>query len=396
MRVEPQVCSLDLDTRNLASPQEAKILLFEDNEAEANLVAARLGQVDTAYHLDRANSLYAGKQRLQSCRYDAVLLDLNLPDSTGLATFELLHEAFPDVPVIVLTGLDDREMATKAVRGGAQDYVSKANADGETLDRAIRYSRERVRRRTTERNLQHLQEEITATRKIQQFLHPKIVPYCQGWDIAGDCRPADVVGGDFFDVFSIGSGQLGVVVADVSGHGFGPALIMAETRCLVRTLARAHADPAEVLTVVNKALLEDTPEDVFVTLFLALIDIDKHTLVYGSAGHECYLINAAGEVTALASTTGYPLGIHEDSEFSRIKLGGLESGDVLVMLTDGFQEAWGPNDKMFGIERALAVVKQVCEQPARQILDVLFDTVLDYCRPDIPHDDLTAVIVKVL
>jgi sigma-B regulation protein RsbU (phosphoserine phosphatase) len=171
---------------------------------------------------------------------------------------------------------------------------------------------------------------------------------------------------------------------------------MAETRCLVRTLARAHADPAEILTSINRALWEDTPDDVFVTLFLALIDIDKHTLVYGSAGHECFLVNAACQVTTLSSTTGFPLGIHEDSEFSRIKLGGLESGDILVMLTDGFQEAWGPNGEMFGIERARAVVKKASERPARRILEVLFERVLEYCHPDVPHDDLTAVIVKVL
>lgn len=395
MSTPPRLCTVDNEANRLARSKQLRILLIEDSEADAGLMAARLQHVNSAYSLDWVTTLFAGQHRLKAAHYDVVLLDLNLLDSTGLATFERLHETNRQVPVIVLTGLDDQELAAEAMRLGAEDFVPKAKADGETLDRAIRYARERARRRRAERELQHFTEEIVAARKIQHFLNPKTLPDLLGWDIAGECRPADAVGGDFFDIFSIEGGQLGLVVADVSGHGFGPALIMAETRCLVRALGRAHADPTEVLTFVNRALYEDTPDDTFVTLFMAILDTRTHSLAYCSAGHEAYLVKSAGHVTALSSTTGFPLGICEDAEFTRMKLGKLQPGDVLVLLTDGFQEAFGANDELFGIERALAVVQQVCNQSARQILDVLLDTVFAYCRPNIPRDDLTALIVKV-
>ncbi len=395
MSTPPRLCTVDNEANRQARARQLRILLIEDSEADAGLMAARLQQVHAAYSLDWVTTLFAGQHRLKTARYDVVLLDLNLLDSTGLATFERLHETNRQVPVIVLTGLDDQELAVEAVRLGAEDFVPKAKADGETLDRAIRYAKERARRRRAERELQHFTEEIVAARKIQHFLNPRSLPDLLGWDIAGECRPADAVGGDFFDIFSIDEGQLGLVVADVSGHGFGPALIMAETRCLVRALGRAHADPTEVLTFVNRALYEDTPDDTFVTLFMAILDTRTHSLAYCSAGHEAYLLRSAGNVTALSSTTGFPLGICEDAEFTRMKLGKLQPGDVLVLLTDGFQEAFGENDELFGIERALAVVQQVCHQSARQILDVLLDTVFAYCRPNIPRDDLTALIVKV-
>ncbi len=389
----PRLCTPEYETRRIERLQQLRILLIEDSESDAGLVAARLHQTDTVYRIDWVSYLALGKQKLAECRYDAVLLDLNLPDSEGLATFELLHEAFPNVPVIVLSGLDDQELAEESVRRGAEDYVPKVKADGATLNRAIRYARERTRRRAAEQHLQHVHEEIAAARKIQQFLFPKVIPDLQGWDIAGDCRATTAVGGDFFDIFPIGEGKLGLVVADVSSHGFGPALIMTEARRLVRTLARSHADPAEVLTVANRALIEDTPDDMFVTLFLAVLDTQTRALFYASAGHEGYVLRPTGEVTVLEST-GIPLGVCEGAAFSWMKLGALAPDDVLVLLTDGFREADASNGDLFGIERTLAVVQQLRKQPAREIVDILFDTVFAFCRPNVPHDDLTSLIVK--
>lgn len=146
------------------------ILLIEDGDSDAALIAAYMRETDTIYRLERAVSLESGQQRLKTRRYDAVLLDLNLPDSTGLATFELLHEAVPDLPVIVLTGLDSQELATAAVRLGAQDYVENSGKQRDSRSRRVLRDRTGARGRAAERKLRKIQEEISAVRRIQQFL----------------------------------------------------------------------------------------------------------------------------------------------------------------------------------------------------------------------------------
>src|SRR5205823_14364179 len=115
-----------------------------------------------------------------------------------------------------------------------------------------------------------------------------------GFDIGGASYPAEATGGDYFDYIPLGDGTLVVAIGDVSGHGLGPALLMASTRAYLRALALVHTDITQMLALANRVLCQDTNEQ-FVTLVLARLDPDSGTLIYASAGHPSgYLLDRAG------------------------------------------------------------------------------------------------------
>src|SRR5512137_2277432 len=121
-----------------------EILLIEDNPGDARQVEEILKDVKGfVFKIERAVRLQQGLTRLKAGAIDIVLLDLNLPDSTGYDTFQEVHNHFPEVPVVLLTGLEDDELGLRAVRDGAQDYLAKGNLDGNLLARTIRYAMER-------------------------------------------------------------------------------------------------------------------------------------------------------------------------------------------------------------------------------------------------------------
>jgi serine phosphatase RsbU (regulator of sigma subunit) len=299
------------------------------------------------------------------------------------------------VPTVLLSGLDDETLAIKAVQRGAEDYLVKGHMDANGLVRAIRYAIERTRRRHAEQALRATEVKLRMARQIQQKLFPAAAPFLAGYDIAGGSFCAEATGGDYFDYIPMCGGGLGIVVADVSGHGFGPALLMASTRAYLRALAQTHSSVADILTLANQFLSEEMPEDCFVTLLLARLD-PPAGLVYSSAGHTTgYILDAAGSVKTLLESTGFPLGIDPEGEFLNSPVLRLEPGELVLIFTDGIVEARAATDEHFGLARALDVVLHHRDRPACEIITELYLAVRDFCRDKSPLDDVTAVVIKV-
>src|SRR5205823_5922806 len=150
-----------------------------------------------------------------------------------------------------------------------------------------------IQHKHTEKVLRAKEVEFRVARGIQQQLFPRTAPGVAGFDIGGASYPAEATGGDYFDYIPLCDGALAVAIGDVSGHGLGPALLMASLRASLRALARVHADVGEILRLANTTLSEDAGEH-FVTLFLARLDPHSHSLVYASAVHEAgYLLDSA-------------------------------------------------------------------------------------------------------
>jgi serine phosphatase RsbU (regulator of sigma subunit) len=374
-----------------------KVLLIEDNRADARLVQELLAEVGgVAFEWDRAERLTAGLTRLAEGGVDVVLLDLSLPDSQGLETFLRLHALAPRVPVVLLSGLDDETLAILAVQKGAEDYLVKGHMDAGLLVRAIRYAIERTRRRHAEQALRSTDMKLRMARQIQQKLFPAAAPVLAGFDIAGASFCAEATGGDYFDYLPMVDQGVGVVIADVSGHGFGPALLMASTRAYLRALAQTHRSVGHILTLANRFLTDEVSDDCFVTLLLARLEPRAGTLVYASAGHPTgYVLDAAGAVKTLLESTGFPLGIDADSEFADGPAIQLEPGELVLLLTDGIVEARSAADIAFGLERALEVVRAYRARSAKEIIIELYRTVRDFCRDKTPIDDVTAIVIKV-
>jgi len=380
------------------SESQIDVLLVEDNPGDARLLRETLADIPAA-HLDwtHTTTLADAIQHMKQRRFQVALLDLSLPDSHGLDTFVKINRQDPDLPVVMLTGLDDESVAYEAMQKGAQDYLVKGNVDGHVLMRSIRYAIERSRRRQAEKALRARDEESRVAREIQQKLFPSSAPHIPGYDIAGASHPAEATGGDYYDHILMPDGTVAIVIADVSSHGFGPALVMAETRAYLRALMLTRTDVGEVLNLVNRALISDTNDDVFVTLLLARIDPATGELVYVSAGHPTgYVIDSAGQMKRELKSTSLPLGIEPAGVFTAAEPVQLAPGDLVVLLTDGVLEAARTDKTMFGIERTIETVRAHRDKPAAEIVDAMYRSVSDFCQQQCNVDDITAVVLKVL
>ena len=258
------------------------ILLVEDNPSDAALVESHVAQSGSSLALESEETLEAAVQRLRRQPFDVIIVDLSLPDSHGLATFKRVQEVANDTPIIVLTGQEDTDLGVQAVGHGAQDYLLKSKIDADSLVRSIRYAVERARR-------QRAESELISAGKIQRRLFPRSAPKIANFDVTGRCTQARYAGGDFFDFFTMGNNLLGVVVADVAGHGIGPAITMSETRAVIRAFASVTDDVGVVLTRAGAILARDLTEETFVALFMARIDVRARTLRFATAGHPAYI-----------------------------------------------------------------------------------------------------------
>lgn len=372
-----------------------QILVIEDSATDRKLVDLYLRKSDLPCELQFAETLSEAASSLSARMSDVVLLDLNLPDSVGLETFLALHTQFPAIPIVVLSGQSDHEISIGALRHGAQDYLPKAEFSSNSLARSIRYAVERNDRERLVRQLSDTEAELETAARVQRQLFPEQAPEIPGFDIAGFCQPATAAGGDLFDYIKLGGSRWGFVVADVSSHGLGPALIMASARRVIRTLCKYHPDPGKLLTAANADLREDTGGMHFVTALLAVLDPDERTFRFAAGGHDSYLMHADGSHLRL-EPGGLPLGIATDNNIPTSESIPLQPGEILVLLTDGLAEAMNPSRELFGARRVLSLIREHSAKPAHQIAQEMLAAVHNHCSPQKHKDDLTAVIVKVL
>lgn len=240
-----------------------------------------------------------------------------------------------------------------------------------------------------------LDRDLKLARDIQQWLLPKCDPKVNGYEIAGFNKPADQTGGDCYDYVPLRDGRLGLLMADVTGHGIGPALIVSECRALVRALATFSADPGVILYRANELIHPDLDHGRFVTTFLGALDPARHIVEYLSAGHGPILhySRKSGTVHEMAATT-YPMGIVPDIERTVADPIALSRGDMLVLITDGFFEWANPDGEQFGIRRVAAIIHDYRDAHPAEIIEKLHAAVTDFGGDTGQADDLTAVIVK--
>ncbi len=240
--------------------------------------------------------------------------------------------------------------------------------------------------------VQETESELKVARHIQRSLLPKSAPEVPGFDMAGISVPAKWTGGDYFDYISQEPHTLWVVVADVSGHGLAPSLLMTATRSRLRALAQPDSDAGRILSLTNDAIAEES-HGRFVTMWLAKIDLNARTFIYSSAGHDAVLLRADGESCVLKGK-GPPLGVLAGHTYENSPPIELAAGDTLLLYSDGFPESESPQKEHFGIKRMLDVVRNHSAKPADEIVRVLLESTQEFHGRPAPKDDMTAVIVK--
>ena len=213
--------------------------------------------------------------------------------------------------------------------------------------------------------------------------------------MAGWNRPAEETGGDFFDFLPLDDDRLAVVIADVTGHGVGPAIMMAGARALIRGGLRGVTGLDRAVTDVHQLLCLDMPEGRFVTAFCGLLSAAAGTVEFMSAGQGPILLYeaASGDVSELPAQ-GLPLAFFPEAVYENPTRIELAIGDVLVLLTDGFYEWARADGESFGEDRVRDVVCRLRDRPATEIIEALYRAVVDFAAGARQADDLTAVIVK--
>ncbi len=234
--------------------------------------------------------------------------------------------------------------------------------------------------------------ELRAASEIQTQLLPREIPRVKGLEVACAWQPARSVGGDYFDVLALASAQIGICLADVSGKGMTAALLMANLQALVRAFAPGAEGPGALCRKVNEALCGSVLPGKFVTLFYGVIDSETRTLRFENAGH-CPPIVLRGDSTTLLTEGGTVLGIfphapYEDRSFA------LQSGDCLLLTTDGVTEAANEGDEDFGTERVAASALAARSLGANGIRTRILEDVSRFCNGKF-HDDASLIVVTV-
>ena len=283
--------------------------------------------------------------------------------------------------------------------GGKEVTLEVAFSEMELPDQRyhIAFVRDITARRAAERALRAAEEEFGLAREIQQRLFPRRAPQVPGLDIAGKTYPAVQTGGDYYDFLTMPEGDVGLVVSDVSGHGMGPALIMAETRAYLRLAAHNRRDAGLVLTRANLVLAEDLEDGTqFVTSLLVRLVPGERVMTFANAGHTAgYVLGADGDVRLQLARQGPPLGVLAETEYRESPPFPLSRGDVLLLLTDGIEETESPAGEIFGTERLLSEVRAHQHLPAADILRAIWKAAEHFSAGQPQKDDWTLIVAKV-
>jgi len=248
------------------------------------------------------------------------------------------------------------------------------------VQNALRFQEERSEREKMNREAQE-------ARSIQQALLPKSSPFIPGFAVSGVSISAGAIGGDWFDFIDLGEGRWGLVLADVAGKGTAAALLMSATRAMLRSLAEAACTPSEVLTKLNKLLVEDFPTGRFVTMVYAVLDSNKGTLTYANAGHLPPLLVDSTGARFLETEMGLPLGIRHGA-FSETTVPLCEKAR-LVLYSDGITEATNQNDEEYGPARLAAHLLSGGSCP-----EMLVEDVRAFANGAGLHDDATVIMLR--
>jgi sigma-B regulation protein RsbU (phosphoserine phosphatase) len=367
------------------------VLLVDDEPANIQIVNSILKDIyKTRIATNGAKALELANQVPVP---DLILLDVMMPDMDGYEVCSRLKSAdlTRDIPVIFLTGQTEIDDETKGFEVGAVDYIHKPFSPAVIQARVRTHLVLRGIREQLARQLHAIQCEMDTARQIQLSILPREIPTIRGLDISARYLPMTSVAGDFYDFILIDEKRIGILVADVSGHGMPAALISSMLKIALDGQTKCALEPARVLAGLNQALCGKF-QGHFVTAAYVVVDTERQSLLYAGAGHPPFIFmdRSAGEARDFVEN-GLFLGFFPEATYTAVEIP-FKVGDWGVLYTDGILEMTDPSDEQFGLDRFKQFLQGNHDLSTTQFVDALLEELSRWSNLASgrePEDDIT-------
>lgn len=339
---------------------------------------------------------------------DLILLDIMMPRMNGFEVCQRIRadEDAKFVPIVMVTALTEAHDRIKAIEVGADDFISKPFDSYEIIARARSLLRvkqyhdalKQANQKLAEHNAR-LDMELQMAQEVQASLMPQRITNMAGFQIVSHYSPEIAVGGDFFDLWEVGPGKLGVLISDVMGHGVPAAFVTVFIKTIVEEMREQTDDPGQILEVLNSRFDKSISLDlaIFATAFCAVIDQSDQTIRWANAGHPFPFLIRRGQgvcETVENDSIGEGLGILSDSIYHTFHVP-FNPSDGLFLYTDGAHELQNSHGEEFSPERLQDVLVEQNSNPATVLVDSVVKAI-DQFSAGIPReDDITIVAIDV-
>ena len=377
-----------------------RILVVDDEPDLEPLVLQRMrrqirrGEYEFVFAHDGVEAL---EMLMQDKEIDMVVSDINMPRMDGLTLLQQIQDVTPDIRAIIISAYGDMENIRTAMNRGAFDFVTKPLDFQDlriTIERTLQHLDEWRDALQSRDKLVALQNELDVANNIQQSVLPASFPESGHYQIHASMQPARNVGGDFYDVQILRNGMIGLAIADVSDKGMPAALFMMSSRMLLKGAGQRFEHPGEALAEVNNLLDAENEAAMFVTLFYAIYNPETTRFCYANGGHnEPIIVHPDGSTTVIQPTGGTALGILPgiDYEEAEIKL---ESGDTVILYTDGITEAFNADAELFGMDRLRQIFHENPPKDAAEASKMVFDAVNEFAGDEPQSDDQACLVFR--
>jgi phosphoserine phosphatase RsbU/P len=380
-----------------------RLLLVEDSSTMRRMLSSML--VDAGYTVETAND---GLQGLAKARLDPrpelILSDYEMPELDGAGFCQALKRdpELRSIPVLMLTTLGESRDKIAGLQSGADDYIEKPKGRDDFLvlcariQAHLRNSDLRLeineRNRLLEAAHKKFHFELELARKVQFALMPR-PPKPRGvLQIAVRYTPANQLGGDVYDFYRLENNRLGILVADVSGHGVNSAMLSGMVKALAASLSIAVLEPGEMLAGLDVSAEQFFPEGYFCTAFYVIADEETGLVRYAGVGHPpAIIVGPNGPRTLLSNPGMLGIGMVDGTAGNADRL---EAGESLVIYTDGLTDAMDPSDTLFGEDRLKTLLQSFHGADPSEILNQVEDALSKHTSPGRPADDINIIVLQ--
>lgn len=380
-----------------------RLLLVEDSSTMRRMLSTMLKE--EGYEVETANDGLQGlaKARLEP-QPELILSDYEMPelDGAGLCQALKADKELRSIPVLMLTTLGEAQNKIAGLQAGADDYIEKPKGQDDfrvlcaRINAHLRISDLRIelseRNRLLEAAHKKFTFELALARKVQFALMPR-PPKPRGMlRLAVRYTPANQLGGDIYDFYRLENNRLGILVADVSGHGVNSAMLSGMVKALAAPLSIAVLEPGELLAGLDVACEQHFPEGYFCTGFYLIADEETGLIRYAGVGHPPAIVVGPNGPRTLPSNPGMlGIGMVDGTAGGTDRLA---VGESLVIYTDGLTDAMDPSDSLFGEDRLKTLLQSHYGADPAEILNQVGTALDKHTSPGSPADDINIIVLQ--